>query len=254
MSAAKAQDQCASYVGTTIAPISFDSATSKFGKLQPKGEFETTVQYEARKAAALQGSTGALIISKAPEDRKYIEYNADTQKLRVLSYAFHNSNFDPWTAFYSAKIDKSVLDANTSGNYDVVISQTDLPTGTYTGTNSFGAKTRIVKVTRTTKAIFDRKAPSILNDYLFPAAAKEPVVGEFSLPPAEAAVLKKTMKLAFVVVPKEPYLVRSTSSRGRPTIQNPRDITENFSILIADIQCGLATDASNKVIGAYPTN
>lgn len=254
MSAAQGQDRCAVYLGQKIAPITIDAAISRFATLTPKGEFETTAQYEARKARAIGSTSGPFVISKAPEDRKYLEYDADAGKLRISRFAFQNSAFNAWKTFFNAGVDKAI-DVDIYANYDVVISQVDVPTGVYTGSNSFGAKTKVVKINRVTKAIFDRKAPGILDDDLFIAGTKEPyAVGELSVPPERAKVLKQTIKMAYVVEPKEPFLVRSSYNGHEPTIQVPTDVTEVVSVLIADIQCGLVTDATNTVLGAYPTN
>lgn len=250
---ANAQDQCPGYVGQVIAPKTFDSAIAGLAKLTPKGEFETTAQYEARKAASVGDVPGAVIISKVPEDRKYFEYNADSQKLRIITYAFQNTGFDIDGAFFDAGLDGKI-DARNGDT--VVISRTDKATGTYLGSNGFGAKATIARVQRVTKAIFEAQVRQrdILALSIFPAAASSPyVVGELTLSPAEAQVLKPKLKLAFVVQPKEPFLVKGNHSTGKTTIQNPTDITEDFSILIGDIQCGLVTDAANKVLGSYST-
>ena len=247
---ANAQNQCADYLGQTIAPKTFDEAIMSFANLAPKGEFETTAQYEDRKKSALAGILGPLLISKAPEDRKYFQYDADAQKLRIITYAFQNTFFDTPSAFFVAG---SKIDASTLENIQVVISRVDQPTGSYVAQNGFGASARVISVKRTTAVIFDRKAN--FGEPLFPTAKGSPyVVGELTLVPAEAQALKPNLKLAFVVVPREPYLIRGSKPGSVTTIQNPIDVTENFSILIADIQCGLVTDSTNKVLAAYPTS
>lgn len=248
---ASAQD-CGGYVGQTVTPSSINRVLEGFSKLNPKGEFETTAQFEARKATTLAGMSGALIIQKEPEDRKHFEYDADAQKLRIISYAFHNTGLNSDAVLgYGGSLYEKV--PTSYSNYEVVISQTDKPTGTYEGTNSYGAKADIIKIERTTKGIFDRKG-DIGKHSLFPAADEKPyVVGELALSPAEAQRLKPLLKLAFVVVPKEPFIGSGTDGVGKVTVQNPRDITEKVTLMIADIQCGLVLDPSNAVLGSYPT-
>lgn len=244
----KAPSQCPRFLGTTVSPRAFDQAFEHLAKISPKGEFETTVQYESRKAAAIGTVDGPLLISKLPESSEYFVYDADQQKLTIKSYAFDNTSFDVWTAFYSAKA--NTLEASTSGNIEVVISETDVKTGSYEGGNAFGAKAEITKISRTTNAIFQRKAKDY-RDTLFVSKGKDGEIGELSLAPADAQALKPQLRLAFVVWPKDPFVIKSEFLFGRTTVSNPREITVHATVLIADIECGLLLDSTNKVLGAY---
>ncbi|MCW3836796.1 hypothetical protein ACFQ1E_12035 [Sphingomonas canadensis] len=242
-----ASAQCASYVGQTVAPVLFEQVIASFGNIAPKGEFETTAAYQARVAAA--GGGGPLIISKKPEDPKYFAYDADNQVLRVQSYAFHNTNIGWWEAFYEAK--PAGITASTMSNIAIVISQTEKANGTYRAQNSYGASTDVVKIDRTTYSIFEREAPP--GQYNVFDAEKDGNLGSIPMDIATAQRTKPTLRIAFVVVPKAPYLVEGTHSVGRVTVSNPRDVTEHFKIMIADLQCGLLMDSVNKVLAAYPT-
>ena len=263
--AANAQDQCSSYVGQTVTPTTFDATIARFAKLAPKGEFETTVQFETRKAATLSGTTSNLIISMPLHYNDQIVYDADNQKLRIYSAAFSGGGFYPRDDFEAAGVTDKIP-ANQFGNIDVLVSRTETPIGTYEAQNAYGAKTEVTKIQQTSKGIFDHMTPDFLSADLFKIpersaltsperSLKNPyLIGELALTPAEAQTLKPTLKLAFMVTPKEPYLVQGSQHVGETTISNPTDVTDNFSILIADIQCGLVTDATNKVLGAYATN
>ena len=88
------------------------------------------------------------------------------------------------------------------------------------------ATVKVLKTDRTTTVIFDRPGRSG----------------------------KEELRIAFVVAPKAPYLVTGRRKANTPTIRNRRHITENFTILVADIQCGLLMDGAGTVLGAYPTN
>ncbi len=226
-----------------------------FGSLGPKGEFETTADYEARRNASVGTAARTVIIPKQPEGLEYFEYDADAQKLKVLSYAFDNTGLDVWSAFYAAEL-YGKIDVNTFGNVEVVISREENPTGSHVASNAYGATVDVLEIAWTTRAIFDRQGDGTSGlDYgLFPSADNSPyVVGELSLAPAEAQRLKPTLQVGFVVTPREPYLVTGRHKVGKTTIQNPRAITEDFSILIADIQCGVVMDSSDKILMAYPT-
>lgn len=248
---AQAQSSCRSFEGQTIRPQSFADAARRF-RIASKGEFESTAQFEARRAAAIGDPSIPLVIAKEPDDRQYFKYDADAQKLRIEQWVFKNKRMDTWSAFYEAKVDE-LLKPSTYNNLDIVISQSDSVTGTYAATNGYGAKVEVLRVARRTEAIFERSA-ELMELGIFPESAlNQNVIGELALSPTEAQALKPKLQLAVVVVPKPPYLVSGVHSPGKVTRENPRDITESFTILVADMQCALLTDAMHKVLGSYAT-
>ncbi len=248
--------ECNAYVGRLVRPISIDAAISRFQGIAPKSEFETTAQFEARKAAAVGGPVGSLVIEKTPEGQQYFSYDADAQVLNISPFGFDNTNFPTWEAFYKLGLD-SRYKVSTGSNIDVVISDREAVTGTYKASNAFGAQANVAKVTRTVKAIFDR-APKQYSEPLFPTPDGQPYstkpIGQISLSPDEARALKPSLRIAFVVAPNDPYLLKGSTPWGKTTVQNPQDITIDFTILMADIQCGLLMDTTGKVVGAYKTN
>lgn len=247
---------CSAYVGRSVTPISFGEAIKRYAAVAPKSEFETTTQYEARRSAALNGTSGPLIIEKPVEKRtEFFPYDADTQRLTIVSYAFNNVLFPAAQALDAAG---SSVEANPIDNVDAVIDQTDRATGSYEATNGFGARFTVTKVERTANVIFDRGAVgNNVDEPLFPNMARlgEPTrpVGELNISPEVARTLRPSLRVALVAQPKEPYLIRGTTRTGQTTLQNPFEITLNFTVLVANIQCGLVMDGAGKVLGAYPT-
>lgn len=239
---------CANYVGQTVAIKTFEQAIEGLGNVEPKGEFETTAAYQARVAAS--GTGQPLIISKKPEGSSYFAYDADRQLLVIKSYAFHNTNMDWWSAFYDAK--PAGLKASTVYNKAIVISQTDKPNGSYTAQNSYGAKATIIKIDRTVKSIFESEG-SYSDRELFIGSADD-VLGTLPMDVETARLTKPSLKIAFVVVAKAPFLVKGSHSVGKTTVSNPTDVTEHYNILIADMQCGLLMDGASKVLAAYSMN
>lgn len=243
---------CDSYVGQSISPLTFSQAITRVPNVQPKGEFETTIDFETRKQAAAASSGGPLLISKAPEDRKYFEYNADTQMLGIKSYAFHNQGFEIRDAFREVAAAK-LLTLGIYGNLYTAISVTSNVTGSYEAQNSYGAKFNVARVARRVEGIFVRPL-GYSEGHLFPSADKAPyIVGYLNLSIAEAQRLKPLLRLAYVVEPKAPYLVKNSYSVGTTSPANPFETTEEATVLIADFKCGLVTDDKNVVLGAYPT-
>jgi hypothetical protein len=80
------------------------------------------------------------------------------------------------------------------------------------------------------------------------------IVGRIPLSPDTAKALKPIAKLIFVVHPRPPFIISGTHQPYKMTIDNPRDITEKYDVMIGSIQCGLVADDAGKVYGAYSTN
>ena len=143
---------------------------------------------------------------------------------------------------------------NSDQNVDVVISDRDTLIGSYEAANVFGVRTQIRKYRRTTAAIFDHAGQAGQND-LFPTATESTqfFVGALALSATEARALKPTLSLAFVVRPKAPYLLTGSRIAVSPSLDVPKQIVDDYSVLIADIQCGLVLDGTGKVLAAYVT-
>lgn len=254
-STAALAQSCESYVGQPVNLLTFAQALTYVPNVEPKGEFETTAEFETRRQQATAGKGGPLLVSKAPEDRKYLEYDADAQRLGIKMFAFDDTGFSATDAFYNIAAANS-LEASSFANFDTVISTNENVAGSYEGQNAYGAKATVVKVTRKIEAIFDRPRDlkTDQNSGLFPAADKSPhMVGYLSLSTTEAQRLKPLLKLAYVVEPKQPYVVKRSYLSGKTTVASPREVTEDVTVLIADIKCGLVTDDKDVVLGAYPT-
>lgn len=251
---------CASYAGQTVAPITIDAAMARYAGMTPRGEFESTAEFEARRARA--GGTGPLIIGKIPDPERYgdpngrgdfFRYDADRQVLRIISYAFDNKNFTMDDIFgYGAPMYREGDYTPRFSNVDVVISETNRPLGSYRGRNAFGVAATVIRVNRTLSAIYDRPLPGT-SEGLFPHVGPDNVVGELHMDPVTARHAKLTMRVAFVVVPKEPFVVSHTTSPSTATIDNPQEVTVTTRVLFADIQCALLLDERNTVLGAYET-
>lgn len=245
-----AQTNCSSFVGTTVAPIDFNRAVASLKSTPPKDEFESTAAYQERLASA--DNTAPLIISKLL-DTKLLAYNADAGQLEIMPFAFSNITFDPWKTFYHSK---SGIDASTnsygSSNRGVVISESYKHVGSYTAQNSFGTKVTVNRQTRTTKSIFESKELPH-SEGIFISKTNQELLGTLPMSPAEAKKFRSTAKMAFVVIPMRPYVVRSTYETDEATIDHPFDETVHATILIADLRCGLLMNAANLVMLSLET-
>lgn len=244
---------CDKFVGQFVSPRDIDDVMQPFRNVGPKGEFESTKNYESRKAVAVATLRNSEIISKEPEDRKRLVYDADTQQLHIISYAFRNLGFNSDALFgYDAPYRGLVEHGLT--NIEVVIKEENEVTGTYSASNAYGAKVQVAKVLRRTRGIYEGKA-NFSEPSIFPAADQKPyVAGSIFMNPNVARSLKPSIQLAFVMNPKAPYYLKALYKYpSRPTVTNPQEVTNEVSALIGDIKCGLVLDPQNKVLGSFPT-
>lgn len=195
---------------------------------------------------------------RVPVDREYLEYDADAEELQIGALAFGEAGF---ADDFVTQVGVAVAVKDTSHKGEMValtVSSSEKTTGSYTVQNALGATMTMRKMTLTTKAIFDKRIqlqrwqqPGVL----FPLAEIEPhLVGLLPASVEVAKRLKASLQLAIFVVPRAPYVVRSTSRSQRATFRSPVERTDALEVMVADIQCGFALDANGKVLGAYPTN
>ena len=171
---ASTRPACSSYLGTAVQAISIDAAFATLGKVPGvKSEYETRAQFAARQAAA--ASSAPLIIA-APIDLKYVRYDADAQMLQLSLYALDNRNVGYADLFgYGTPYDDKVA-YGAFANKDVVIGEREGATGSYVGRTALGARARVTRVARITKAIFDREAEPSQGD-LFDSHGPDHIVG-----------------------------------------------------------------------------
>jgi len=255
--AAGRTEECKNHLQTTINPISIDFVIRDLARLpNTKGEFETTVEYEAR-LRSLIGSIPTKFIVKTGIDPNQIDYDADTKILSIKSYAIDNTNtrYDDLFGYGTSTYGK--IRYVRAPPIDIVISETEKDVGAYKGTNSFGANIMVRKIKRSTKVIFDRFAE--YNDSLFFSSSSLAhsmlhIIVQFpDTAPGIARTMKATMQAALVIAPKAPYYAKGKVNWAAPTIQFPRDIDETLEVVIADIQCVLLTDQTGLVFAAIPT-
>jgi hypothetical protein len=244
---------CESLVGTQVSPIGFrEAATALKAMPGPKDEFETSVAYAARVAAA-RASLPLQFVVSTPLDAEHVKYNADTGAFDIESYAINNINIDWFSAFYDTPYYTSVPH-DSSNNIDIVIDRTDRVTGTYIGSNAFGTSARISQIARTSQAIFDSE-PGRYGQSLFANSHSDPVtVWHLPMPAEQARSMKGKLKGAVVVTPKAPFYFEKIGSPSGATISDPREVTDIFKIIVADIQCALITDHANTVLISATTN
>lgn len=253
LGSASAHAECAGFIGSIVEPQDIDELFAPFVEVGQKGEFETTASYQARLRSAIDSLTSPLVIEKVPEGREYLVYDADTATLHVVSYAFDNTGLNSDALFgYGAPYEGAFPHATV--NHEVTIEEDEEVTDTYRASNSYGAETEVAQIYRRTRGIFQGPA-SVRAMSLFPSADERPYyAGSISLSPETARVVVPSLRLAFVVEPAAPYYLSAIYEYpSRPTVANPREVTNEVSALIGDIQCGLVLTEAGEVLGAFET-
>ena len=88
--ASVAHAQCPLLIGDKVTVESPESAwTALQSNTLEKGEFETTAQFEARKASSNISSIDTAII-QTTVDRDEIKYDADNGQFTIVTYAWDN--------------------------------------------------------------------------------------------------------------------------------------------------------------------
>lgn len=260
---------CSDYRGKTVVSLPFAEAAASLPKIEPKSEFETTAAANARVADAMKKASSTLLIERAP-NRDYLKYDADKGVLVVSTYAFSNEAFN-WSSALTSYKDPAGKGVGNFHGRAAVVTQKQQIVGEYEATTVMGVRFRVSNIASEITAVYDRQrdCPSYDCGSLFPTN-KEPnpyelrdaaksvehqgIVGRIALSPDAAKALKADAKLIFVVHPRPPFLISGTHRPYNTTIDNPRDITEKYDVMIGSIECGLVADNAGKVYGAYSTN
>lgn len=240
---------CIGLVGQQVSSQPFAAVAAKLaGVPTTKGEFETTEAFNVRQGTAAAQLPSTFIVNYQPNS-EYLVYDADAGALSVKSYFFRNLNTSYSDVFgYGSPLDGK-LKYGHSDNIDVVVGETQRPTGSYAGSNAYGATATVTNIQRDTQSIWDREAK--YGEDIFVRQA-DGLLGSIPMSPNEARALKASASAAIVVAPRWPYLAKGTKT-WTPTINRPTHVTNDITVITGDIQCALLLDAAKRVIAAYTT-
>lgn len=238
---------CKSYIDRVVTPITFGALTANLPNTSPKGEFETTAEYEARLTPASKRASTKPVVVAVPVDRDYVRYEADAGAMFIQSGSFAEGRYG----------DDTISDmSGTVGAAETVRGGTPMfhskgaarLVRTYAARSRGGVAFKVTETERTTNALY------ITASKLFPFARAKvsPVIG-FSAPVARAPQLKATLKLALVVEPHAPFLFRGAIGPVIPSLGNPDVVRALTNVAVVKARCGLVLDAQNRVLGVVDT-
>ncbi len=238
-----AQDRCA-YMADTPR-VQFNEAWSEIRNIPRfKDEFETTAEFEERQRVALSEIPSHIVI-EASIDHEYVRYNADEQKVEIITYAISNHSIseDGRRAAFGWR-----SDLNRAGyeleSYNLIywaLEREIETTGSYEGQNSFGVSRTILSQNVKYRAIIERPA-SDFYEYLWSpnrdqfTSGGAPIAFEISMPTEVARTEMAHLRAAVGYAPAYPYYA-DAETRYTPTTQATYDRNEMHHYLIGDIQC-----------------
>jgi len=233
---------CKGYVGKTVVPANFDAVAKRLSGVRQKGEYETTSTYEARRAAAVAGAGGPIVLA-LPTDREYIRYDADTKTMTIAAGAFAAGRLSdepqPEMALFLA------TPRSLQGGVVVPHSHSERLLSAHTARNGFGASLRVSEIERHTKALHVTTAKL----FSFPPRDSSPIMALTSTV-AAAPRIKQTIKVALLAEPTEPYLISGSMDGAAATVSKPTHYTELVSAIVVKPLCGLLLDAQFHVLAS----
>lgn len=266
---------CPVKAGETVSFVSPKAAfTAVSVPVLTKGEFESSAEFEARKAAQGAVNVPETLMVEGTYFPDHVTYDADTERYRLNKYAWANvgSGYErasyPLDRAYFDSIGKDDHYASNVPIFGVGLSQERVLTGKYQASNAMGASVIVQKQDTLHFGVFDSSLPmskiyeedprlvhwETLDEPSTdpsPYYDKRDAVVYLPMPLADAKKLKKDFKVGFALRPKAPFTVKDTT-QSEPTFDLPIENTNYYRILIADIQCAIITDMAGKIVKTVP--
>lgn len=218
----------------------------------PKGEFESTAAYEARRSATAAPGQTLIELKLRPDGLKY---NADQQAFEYLEFAFQALSPSPALISSMPSEARSQFNSDDMHPVSLTVSVDSKEEGTYEGQNAYGATTTVTKMKITEQLVFDRPGrKGIVGDSLL-AEYKDFVPQRFVSIPAsidQAPALKGELRAVALVTPRAPFVTAGIEDLG-PTRTTPLDRVVNTTIIFADIQCVGVLDGKGNVLASWVT-
>ena len=225
-----------------------------------KGEFETTAQFEARKAKAMAAADfHQPVLLEGKYDPGQVEYDADNQVFVMKTYAWDNMgvSWDKVFGFHNPYGIKPL--SNIDPVQGLGLAQDEKIVRSYRASNpfGFGAEVTMHVIERTIYGVFDSLLPLKPGSGLDASRPKwnhELTTGEYDSPAIvvpvllqRAAKLKNKMRVGVLVRPKEPFTATG-EQHWSPKVYRPTEINETITLIMADILCAVITDQDGIVL------
>ena len=238
---------CTDLKGSVITVSTFDHLAKAVPTIAPKDEFETTAQYEARKAAAASSGPSGPVYIEVPHDNDgFIKYNADLGAFEINAGHFKGGYYLTELDNYSGPFDKG---SNYRSNLVGVGLTNDIEvTETYTATNGFGAEVEVFKRNVTRHELVEGlKEFSTVEASIWEGSSYE-TVGVLTVPPAEARDVSPRLRTAVLFSPTAPFYVEHVDVGPSPKRDRPYEDVITTKALVGDLQCAVVYDTADMSV------
>ena len=239
-----------------------------------KSEYETAKEFEARVKEAMnhETATRAYLLGATyfPDNVTYV---AEREEFIIEQYAWANIGvgwddvFGGWGIYDGERLAKNPWGIEEIGIYDAVqgvgLISDERAIGTYTASNAMGATANVSEIERTVYGVFDEKIPPAHGSAFEPSRESwkcelrsgqlDTCSVRLSVGREKARRLKEGLSVGIVARPKPPLAVTGTS-RWSPTMQNPRDTTAHYRVIVADILCAVLSGPDGRIVKTIEAN
>lgn len=225
------------YAGLPIAEV-VDAIENLSG--QEKGEFESTADFNARKASALTGKfmgdssvedTFAFVVriakGSAYSDGLKYDFNADTNEVRLFALAKSSSMNGIGAPDYQT----SRRQSNGLDQFDLDFKVNS--TRTYEASNAYGAKVTVQETVSTMLGIAANRIPFLTYERESYYSNPIPSV-QFNMENVKAARELPALKALVVMKLTDPYVVYDFM-HSKPTRDNPTELTSQGKYLTGNV-------------------
>ena len=244
-SACAAGPGCPFKEGDVITPIDPSVAYEKVSsmKTEAKGEFETTAEYEARRASSQTASPKEIVVRSRP-GLIGNEYDADGERF--------NLTMENWSGSIDTdRILRELKLQEAPSGHGIGLESTVTDAGSYSASNGFGVQSTVRKSRSIDFVVFDRAKEFSDNTWQYDFGGDAPLdLGKgiwLKVPRSRAPALKEKIGYAVALSPKPPFALE-TYERKKPTVDDPTDDVTVQKVIVADIRCLAVIDGDNKVL------
>ncbi|PHR93642.1 MAG: hypothetical protein COA69_03095 [Robiginitomaculum sp.] len=250
--------QCPVKIGSLVTLGDVELAYSRLEQSTPiKGEYETTVEFEARKTTS-GGKANETLLLRSVWDPKRVKYDADNQRFVASSFAWSNLGIG-WRNALKNGEPYGISGVQSLKQHGIVLKKDIVEGDSYEASNAYGATTRVVAITDTTYAVYDRKKKDMFDEnwstdfVVSKAKGKDgnvdisgPAVG-IPVPIDEAKQINGKLQVGIYFKLKGPKILKGSGSFSA-TMAAPYDKDFQYRIFVGDILCAVITDPDGKVL------
>jgi hypothetical protein len=236
---------CGSYVGKTVKPLSFEELRRSLPSVADKGAYETTADYEKRKATAAPLDLQPVFLRQALGGNG-LRFEADKGEVTIWPPALGvgQVNFSNVFGYGGMK--------NTNDNYSsaigFLIQAKTVSSETVEATNGFGARFQVAKTLRDVEAVWERAGRR--GHGVFIDVKPFQPVATVSMSAQGAKDLIEAGSSALLLTPVPPYS-KAGKSVLEATFASPRERVDSITVLIADIHCSVLLNSTDTVVAAF---